>query len=133
LLPATLAKELVDGRSSGLAHAARLASRVVAAGDLIPLHRHDRARWDRAMIAEGLNISGAPSTGNVVSPFHFEAAIEACHALAATYAATGWPQIVALYDQLLALTPSPVIALQPAIAVRRADGAHGVKDAHAVG
>jgi RNA polymerase sigma-70 factor (ECF subfamily) len=75
------------------------------------------------MIAEGLEHLGRASTGDVVSPFHLEAAIAACHALAATYEATDWPQIVALYDQLLALTPSPVIALQRAIAVGRANGA----------
>jgi RNA polymerase sigma-70 factor (ECF subfamily) len=106
-----------------LLQTARLASRVDAAGDLIPLDRQDRARWDRAMIANGLEHLGRASTGDVVSPFHLEAAIAACHALAATYAATDWPQIVALYDELLALTPSPVIALQRAIAVGRADGA----------
>jgi RNA polymerase sigma factor (sigma-70 family) len=94
-----------------LLQAARLPSRVDAAGDLIPLDRQDRARWDHL---------GRASTGDVVSPLHLEAAIAACHALATTYAATDWPQIVALYDQLLALTPSPVIALQRAIAVGRA-------------
>jgi RNA polymerase sigma-70 factor (ECF subfamily) len=106
-----------------LLQTARLASRVDAAGDLIPLDRQDRARWDRTMIADGLEHLGRASTGDVVSPFHLEAAIAACHALAATYAATDWPQIVALYDELLALTPSPVIALQRAIAVGRANGA----------
>jgi len=106
-----------------LLQAARLASRVDAAGDLVPLDRQDRARWDRAMIAEGLEQLGRAATGDVVSPFHLEAGIAACHALAATYAATDWPQIVALYDQLLALTPSPVIALQRAIAIGRANGA----------
>ncbi|HEV3057189.1 MAG TPA: DUF6596 domain-containing protein, partial [Vicinamibacterales bacterium] len=105
-----------------LLQAARLASRVDAAGDLIPLDRQDRARWDRSMIAEGLEHLGRAATGDVVSPFHLEAGIAACHALAATYAATDWRQIVALYDQLLALTPSPVIALQRAIAVGRANG-----------
>jgi RNA polymerase sigma-70 factor (ECF subfamily) len=106
-----------------LLQTARLASRVDAAGDLIPLDRQDRTRWDRAMIAGGFEHLGRASTGDVVSPFHLEAAIAACHALAATYAATDWPQIVALYDQLLALTPSPVIALQRAIALGRANGA----------
>jgi len=75
------------------------------------------------MIAEGLEHLGRAATGEVVSPFHLEAAIAACHGLAATYASTDWVQIVALYDQLLALTPSPVIALQRAIAVGRANGA----------
>ncbi len=106
-----------------LLQGARLASRVDAAGNLIPLDRQDRARWDRAMIAEGLEHLGRAATGDVISPFHLEAGIAACHALAASYAATDWPQIVALYDQLLALTPSPVIALQRAIAVGRANGA----------
>jgi RNA polymerase sigma-70 factor (ECF subfamily) len=106
-----------------LLQTARLASRVDAAGDLIPLDRQDRARWDRAMIADGLEHLGHAASGDIVSPFHLEAAIAACHALAATYAATDWLQIVALYDQLLALTPSPVIALQRAIAVGRANGA----------
>ena len=106
-----------------LLQAARLASRIDAAGDLIPLDRQDRARWDRAMIADGMEHLGRAATGDAVSPFHLEAGIAACHALAATYAATDWPQIVALYDQLLELTPSPVIALQRAIALGRANGA----------
>jgi RNA polymerase sigma-70 factor (ECF subfamily) len=106
-----------------LLQAARLASRIDAAGDLIPLDRQDRARWDRAMIADGMEHLGRAATGEAVSPFHLEAGIAACHALAATYAATDWPQIVALYDQLLELTPSPVIALQRAIALGRANGA----------
>jgi RNA polymerase sigma-70 factor (ECF subfamily) len=106
-----------------LLQTARLGSRVDAQGDLIPLDRQDRARWDRRMIAEGMEELGRAASGDAVSPFHFEAGIAACHALAPTYAATDWPQIVALYDQLLALTPSPVIALQRAIALGRANGA----------
>ncbi len=89
-----------------LLQAARLRAQVDAVGDLIPLDRQDRSRWDRPMIAEGLEHLGCAAAGEVVSPFHLEAAIAACHALAGTYAATDWPQIVALYDQLLALTPS---------------------------
>jgi len=110
---------------------ARLAARVDAAGDLIPLDRQDRARYDRALMAEGFEHLGCAASGEVVSPFHLEAAIAACHALAPTYAATDWQRIVALYDQLLALTPSPVIALQRAIAVGRADGARaGLRALH---
>jgi RNA polymerase sigma-70 factor (ECF subfamily) len=105
-----------------LLQTARLSSRLNAAGDLIPIDRQDRTRWDRALICEGLEHLGRAATGDAISPFHLEAAIAACHALAATYAATDWPQIVALYDQLLALTPSPIIALQRAIAVGRANG-----------
>jgi len=106
-----------------LLNAARLSSRVDPAGNLVPLDRQDRACWDRALIAEGMEHLGRAAAGNAVSPFHLEAGIAACHALAATYAATDWPQIVALYDQLLALTPSPIIRLQRAIAVGRAQGA----------
>lgn len=106
-----------------LLQAARLPARVDAVGNLIPLHRQNRAMWNGAMIAAGLEHLGLAASGERVSPFHFEAGIAACHALAATYAATDWRQIVAFYDQLLALTPSPVIALQRAIAVGRADGA----------
>ncbi len=106
-----------------LLQAARLKARVDAGGDLIPLDRQDRARWDRAMIDDGLEHLGRAATGEAISPFHLEAGIAACHALAETYAATDWRQIVALYEQLLALTPSPIIALQRAIAVGRADGA----------
>jgi predicted RNA polymerase sigma factor len=114
-----------------LLQTARLASRIDAAGDLIPLDRQDRARWDRAMIAEGMEHLGRAATGEAVSPFHLEAGIAACHALAPTYAATDWPQIVAFYDQLLELTPSPVIALQRAIALGRARGARaGLRALH---
>ena len=78
-----------------LLQTARLASRVDAAGDLIPLDRQDRTRWDRAMIADGLEHLGRASTGDIVSPFHLEAAIAACHALAASYAAT-WPSLCSM-------------------------------------
>lgn len=106
-----------------LLQAARLAARTDAAGDLIPLDRQDRSHWDRAMIADGMEHLGRAATGEAVSPFHLEAGIAACHALAPTYAETDWTQIVAFYDQLLELTPSPVIALQRAIALGRANGA----------
>jgi RNA polymerase sigma-70 factor (ECF subfamily) len=106
-----------------LLQTARLRARIDPAGDLVPLDRQDRALWDRAMIAEGLEHLGRAAAGDLVSPFHLEAAIAACHALAPTYDATDWQQIVALYDELLALMPSPLIALQRAIAIGRADGA----------
>lgn len=106
-----------------LLQASRLAARVDEAGDLVPLDRQDRARWGRAMIAEGLEHLGRASTGDAISPFHLEAGIAACHALAATYAATDWAQIVLLYDQLFELTASPIVALQRAIAIGRSQGA----------
>jgi len=105
-----------------LLQAARLSARVDDAGDLVPLDRQDRARWDRGMIAQGLESLGRSAAGDAVSSFHLEAALAACHALAPTYADTDWAQVVALYDQLFTLTPSPIIALQRAIAIGRASG-----------
>jgi RNA polymerase sigma-70 factor (ECF subfamily) len=105
-----------------LLQASRLEARTDAAGDLIPLDRQDRARWDRGLIARGLEHLAAAASGDAMSPFHLEAGIAAAHALAPTYAATPWRTIVGLYDRLLALSPSPVIAMQRAIAIGRADG-----------
>ncbi|HEU0030413.1 MAG TPA: DUF6596 domain-containing protein [Kofleriaceae bacterium] len=105
-----------------LLQASRLAARVDDRGEIVPLHAQDRGRWDRAMIERGLVHLGEASRGDTISPYHLEAAIAACHALAPTYEATDWHQIVALYDKLLAIQPSPVVALQRAIALGRAAG-----------
>jgi len=106
-----------------LLQTARLPARVDQLGDLVPLDRQDRSLWDHSMIVAGLEHLGLAAAGDVISPFHLEAAIAACHALAASYAETDWNQIVSLYEQLFALTPSPLIALQRAIALGRAQGA----------
>ncbi len=84
----------------------------------------DRSRWDRALIAEGQAIvrrclRRRPCPG----PYQIQAAINAVHSDAASAAATDWRQIVALYDQLLALAPTPVVALNRAVAVAEVDGA----------
>ncbi len=105
-----------------LLSAARMPARLDDAGDLVPLDRQDRTRWDRAQIGEGFVRLAAASSGTVITPYHLEASIAACHAMAADYAATDWPRIVGLYDRLLALAPSPVVALQRAIAIGRAHG-----------
>jgi len=91
-------------------HAARLPARTDAAGDLSPLGDQDRARWDLALV------------GDELTPYHVEAAIAATHASAASLEATDWRAIVALYDRLMDLAPSPVVALNRAIAVARRDG-----------
>jgi RNA polymerase sigma-70 factor (ECF subfamily) len=105
-----------------LLQASRLPARTDDRGDLLPLDRQDRARWDRAMIHAGFASLAEASRGDELTAYHVEAAIAACHALAPTYDATDWTRIVALYDQLLAIQPSPVVALQRAIAVGRAAG-----------
>jgi RNA polymerase sigma-70 factor (ECF subfamily) len=126
-----LSEVLVSGRPTPRAHAlhalfllqaSRLTARTDATGELIPLDRQDRTRWDRELIARGLEHLAAAASGDAVSPFHLEAGIAAAHALARTYAETPWRTIVGLYDRLIALTPSPVIAMQRAIAIGRADG-----------
>lgn len=105
-----------------LLQASRFDARIDDRGELVPLHAQDRSRWDRGMIDAGLAHLAQASAGDVLSPYHLEAAIAACHALAASYDDTEWPRIVALYDRLLAIQPSPVVALQRAIAVGRAAG-----------
>jgi RNA polymerase sigma-70 factor (ECF subfamily) len=105
-----------------LLQASRLPARVDEAGDLLLLSEQDRARWDHELIAEGLDHLERAASGNEVTPYHVEAAIAAAHAVALNQASTDWPWIVRLYDDLLALKPSPVVALNRAIALAMADG-----------
>jgi len=104
-------------------HAARLPARVDAAGDLNTLVDQDRARWDRGLIAEGLSLLERSAAGDTVTAYHIEAAIAAAHAAATTLDDTDWDAIVGLYDRLMALAPSPVVALSRAIAIGQRDGA----------
>ena len=97
--------------------AARLPARVDEAGDLTELSRQDRSRWDRRLIARGLELLEASARGDAVSEYHLEAAIAATHALAPTAGETPWADIVELYDALLRIRPSPVVALNRAVAV----------------
>ncbi|GAA3188303.1 RNA polymerase sigma factor [Dactylosporangium siamense] len=91
-------------------------------GEIRLLDEQDRARWDRPMIEEGLTLVVAALTGGQPGPFGVQAAIAALHDEAADVATTDWPQVVALYDVLLALTRSPVVALNRAAAVAMRDG-----------
>ncbi|NJP87981.1 RNA polymerase sigma factor [Nonomuraea sp. FMUSA5-5] len=101
---------------------ARHAARVGADGELVLLGDQDRGRWDRAMIEEGQALVVAALRGGPPGLYGVQAAIAALHDEAADVATTDWPQIVALYDVLLALAPSPVIALNRAVAVAMRDG-----------
>jgi RNA polymerase sigma-70 factor (ECF subfamily) len=103
--------------------AARRPARVAAGGSLVRLADQDRRTWDPALIAEGLGIVRHCLRVNQPGPYQIQAAINAVHADAATADATEWRQILALYDQLLALTPTPVVALHRAVAVGEVDGA----------
>jgi RNA polymerase sigma-70 factor (ECF subfamily) len=106
-----------------LMHAARFPARVDSEGTLFLLREQDRRKWDRSKIAEGMRALDRSSTGDRVTAFHLEAGIAACHAAAASWESTDWAQIVELYDELLALTRSPVVAMNRAVAISRLDGA----------
>ncbi|MCO5992982.1 RNA polymerase sigma factor [Actinoallomurus rhizosphaericola] len=101
---------------------ARRAARVDAAGNQVLLEDQDRALWDADLIAEGRRLVVPALTGPGVGPYAVQAAIAALHDEAADFAATDWPQIVALYDVLLRLEPSPLVALNRAVAVAMRDG-----------
>ena len=100
----------------------RRPARVDDAGGLVRLADQDRARWDRPLIDEGQAIVRACLRRNLPGPYQIQAAVAAVHSDAATAADTDWDQIVALYDQLLALAPTPVVALNRAVAVAERDG-----------
>ncbi|TXK38671.1 RNA polymerase sigma factor [Nonomuraea sp. C10] len=101
---------------------ARRDARTGPGGELVLLDEQDRGRWDRAMIEEGLRLVPAALAGGPPGPYGVQAAIAALHDEAADVATTDWPQIVALYDVLLALAPSPVVELNRAAAVALRDG-----------
>jgi RNA polymerase sigma-70 factor, ECF subfamily len=101
---------------------ARQPARTAPDGSMIRLADQDRTRWDRALIAEGHDLVRACLRRDQPGPFQIQAAIGAVHADAATVEATDWTQIVALYDQLYALRPNPVVALNRAIAIGELHG-----------
>jgi RNA polymerase sigma-70 factor, ECF subfamily len=101
---------------------ARRAARTTEGGDLVLLADQDRSRWDRDMIAEGQRIVRDCLRRNQPGPYQIQAAIAAVHSDAATAAQTDWRQILALYDQLLAMAPTPVVALNRAVAVAEVHG-----------
>ena len=101
---------------------ARRAARTDAAGELVPLDDQDRALWDADRIAEGRDLVVTALREPGWGPYAIQAAIAAVHAEAADVATTDWPQVVALYDVLARLTPSPVVQLNRAVAVAMRDG-----------
>jgi RNA polymerase sigma-70 factor (ECF subfamily) len=102
---------------------ARRAARTAPDGTLVLLADQDRSRWDRDLIAEGQALVQGCLRRNAPGPYQVQAAINAVHSDAATAADTDWPQIVALYDHLLAVSPTPIVALNRAIALAEVDGA----------
>ena len=103
--------------------ASRLPARVDAQGAPVFLAAQDRRRWDHLLIRRGLDaLARAEALPGPLGPYALQAAIAACHACAASVDATDWPRIVALYDALLQAAPSPVVALNHAVAVGMAFG-----------
>ena len=101
---------------------ARRATRTTPEGDLVSLADQDRARWDRALIREGQALVRECLRIGQPGPYQIQAAINAVHCDAATAVATDWWQILQLYNQLMALAPSPVVALNRAVAVAEVEG-----------
>lgn len=101
---------------------ARRPARTGLAGELVSLAEQDRSRWDAELIAEGHDRMRACLRRNQPGPYQIQAAISAVHSDAPDAEATDWQQIVALYDQLMACAPSPIVALNRAVAVAEVDG-----------
>ena len=100
----------------------RRAARLGASGEMIRLADQDRSLWKASLIAEGQSLVRQCLQWNRPGPYQIQAAINAVHSDASTPDATDWPQIVGLYDQLLSMTPNPVIELNRAVAVAEIDG-----------
>ena len=98
-------------------------ARIAPAGELVLLGEQDRALWDRDLIAEGQAIVRASLLRNEPGPYQIQAAINAVHSDAVSAEATDWGQILQLYDQLLALMPTPIVALNRAVALAEVNGA----------
>jgi RNA polymerase sigma-70 factor (ECF subfamily) len=105
-----------------LLHDARREARVTDGGDLVLLEDQDRARWDAERIAEGRALVDAAMAAGQPGPYQIQAAIAALHDTAASPADTDWAQIAALYASLQRLEPTPVVALNHAVAVAMTDG-----------
>ena len=105
-----------------LVHEARRATRTDPEGRLLRLEEQDRSAWDRELIAEADRLVVAALRAGPPGRFTLQAAIAALHAQAPSYADTDWPQITLLYDELLRVWPSPVVALNRAVAVSMTDG-----------
>ena len=102
--------------------AARLPARLDPSGNLNALYDQDRSRWDRSMIGHGRVWLERSAAGSELSRYHIEAAIADVHARAAHFDATNWSAIVSLYDALMRIAPSPIVALNRAIAIAQCSG-----------
>ena len=114
-------------------HAARLPARLDASGELRPFFEQDRSRWDGTLVAEGQLLLERSAFGPDLTEYHVEAAIAWAHANAHGAEDTDWSMIVSLYDKMMAIRPSPVVALNRAIAIGQGEGpSRGLQELHAI-
>jgi len=112
---------------------ARLPARLDSAGKLNSLFDQDRSLWDQQLVEEGLQLLDLSAKGSELSEYHVEAAIAAVHATAPSIGETNWAEIVSLYDTLLTIRPTPIVALNRAIAIGQRDGPkHGIAALNAI-
>jgi len=112
-----------------LLNAARFPARVDDEGNLLRLQEQDRSKWDQALIALGMFHFAQSAAGDRLTEYHVQAGIAALHCAAGDYESTDWPQILAMYDRLIELDNSPVIALNRAIVVANIHGPQAGLDA----
>ena len=103
-------------------HASRLPARLDDSGNLRSLLDQDRSRWDFPLAAEGLRLLALAAEGAEATEYHIEAAIAAVHSRARRVEDTEWKTIVSLYDALLSIRPSPIVALNRAVAIAQSEG-----------
>jgi len=107
---------------------ARSPARLDANGNILRLREQNRSAWDRTKIARGLFHLNQSACGDEATEYHLQAGISACHCAAPSYEATDWPRILSMYDALIELDDSPIIALNRAVAVAHVHGpAEGIK------
>jgi RNA polymerase sigma-70 factor (ECF subfamily) len=114
-------------------NSARLPARIDTTGNLVALADQDRSKWDREQVTEGLRLLELSAAGTSLTAYHIEAAIASIHATTPRTQDTDWRTIVSLYDTLMTIRPSPIVALNRAIAIAQADGPErGLGEIHAI-
>jgi RNA polymerase sigma factor (sigma-70 family) len=114
-------------------NAARLPARVDGSGNLTSLFDQDRSLWDQSLVHEGVKLMELSASGPELTEYHIEAAIAAIHSTASRPEDTNWETIISFYDKLIAIRPSPIVALNRAIAVAQRDGPErGLKELDAI-
>ena len=116
-----------------LLNGSRLPARLDRDGNILRLEEQNRSLWDQAMIARGLYHLMQSTAGDEAGEYHLQAAIAACHCAAQDYESTDWPRILSLYDRLIEMDDSPIVALNRAVAVANVHGSRaGIEAVEAI-